>query len=63
MEGIYETNDNFPFNKLILLKPVQTGGNYFIKLNHEDSNTVNFICGTTKELNFDNFEFAIEFSK
>ncbi|MDE3255793.1 MAG: hypothetical protein KGN97_07425 [Bacteroidota bacterium] len=38
-------------------------GNYFIKLYHEDSNTVNFICGTTKELNFDNFEFAIEFSK
>jgi hypothetical protein len=38
-------------------------GNYFIKLNHEDRYTVNFICGTSKELNFDNFEFAIEFSK
>ncbi len=38
-------------------------GNYFIKLNHEDNNTVNFICGTSKDLNFDNFEFAIEFNK
>ena len=37
MEGIYETNDNFPFNKLILLKPVQTGGNYFIKFRINDT--------------------------
>lgn len=33
MEGIYEPNDNFDFNKLTLIKPVViTGGNYFIKL-------------------------------
>jgi len=33
MEGIYETNDNFNFDKLILAKPTQIpGGNYFIKL-------------------------------
>jgi hypothetical protein len=33
MEGIYETNDNFNFDKLILVKPTQIpGGNYFIKL-------------------------------
>ena len=32
MEGIYETDENFNFEKLILLKPTQvTGGNYFIK--------------------------------
>lgn len=32
MEGIYNAADNFPFNKLVLLKPVSVaGGNYFIK--------------------------------
>jgi len=32
MEGIYETDENFNFEKLTLLKPTQvTGGNYFIK--------------------------------
>jgi hypothetical protein len=33
MDGIYETNDMFNFDKLILTKPTQIpGGNYFIKL-------------------------------
>ena len=33
MEGIYETNDTFNFDKLLLIKPTLiTGGNYFIKL-------------------------------
>jgi len=32
MDGIYETDENFDFEKLILLKPTQVaGGNYFIK--------------------------------
>ena len=32
MENIYETNDNFQFDKLNLLKPVSvSGGNYFIR--------------------------------
>ena len=32
MEGIYNAADDFPFNKLVLLKPTSvTGGNYFIK--------------------------------
>ena len=32
MEGIYETDENFDFEKLTLLKPIQVvGGNYFIK--------------------------------
>lgn len=32
MEGIYTATDEFPFSKLILLKPTAvTGGNYFIK--------------------------------
>ena len=32
MEGIYETDEKFDFEKLMLLKPIQvTGGNYFIK--------------------------------
>ena len=32
MEGIYETDENFNFEKLTLLKPTQVvGGNYFIK--------------------------------
>ncbi len=32
MEGIYNAADNFPFDKLVLLKPTSvTGGNYFIK--------------------------------
>jgi len=32
MEGIYETDENFNFEKLVLLKPTQVaGGNYFIK--------------------------------
>ena len=33
MEGIYDANDTFNFEKLVLTKPtVITGGNYFIKL-------------------------------
>jgi len=33
MEGIYDANDTFDFEKLVLTKPtVITGGNYFIKL-------------------------------
>ncbi len=32
MEGIYNATDEFPFSKLLLLKPTAvTGGNYFIK--------------------------------
>jgi len=32
MEGIYTATDEFPFSKLVLLKPTAvTGGNYFIK--------------------------------
>ena len=32
MEEIFEPNDQFPFDKLELLKPVVvTGGNYFIR--------------------------------
>lgn len=32
MDGIYEANDNFPFQRLNLLTPTQiVGGNYFIK--------------------------------
>jgi len=32
MDAIYETDENFNFDKLLLLKPTQvTGGNYFIK--------------------------------
>jgi hypothetical protein len=32
MDGIYEANDNFPFQRLHLLTPTQiVGGNYFIK--------------------------------
>ena len=37
MEGIYEANESFPFDKLSLLKPTQTGGNYFIKFRINDS--------------------------
>jgi hypothetical protein len=38
MEGIYETDENFNFEKLILLKPTQvTGGNYFIKFRMNDN--------------------------
>ena len=32
MEGIYNATDEFPFSKLLLLKPTAvSGGNYFIK--------------------------------
>jgi hypothetical protein len=32
MEGIYNATDDFPFSKLVLLKPTSvSGGNYFIK--------------------------------
>ena len=38
MEGIYETNEKFDFNKLVLLSPVNTtGGGYFIKFRINDS--------------------------
>lgn len=38
MEGIYETNDSFDFNKLTFLTPVTIpGGNYFIKFRINDS--------------------------
>lgn len=37
MEGIYEPNASFPFHKLLLLTPTQTGGNYFIKFRVNDS--------------------------
>jgi hypothetical protein len=38
MENIYEANDSFPFDKLVLLKPTAvTGGNYFIKFRVNDS--------------------------
>jgi hypothetical protein len=38
MEGIYETNSAFPFDKLVLSKPVaSTGGNYFIKFKIADN--------------------------
>jgi hypothetical protein len=38
MEGIYETNDQFPFDKLVLTKPTAVaGGNYFIKFRLNDS--------------------------
>ena len=38
MEGIYETNQTFPFDKLVLTKPtLVTGGNYFIKFRINDS--------------------------
>ena len=37
MEGIYETNDSFDFEKLILLTPTNIpGGNYFIKFRIND---------------------------
>jgi hypothetical protein len=37
MEGIYNATDDFPFNKLVLLKPTSvTGGNYFIKFRIND---------------------------
>ena len=33
MEGIYDANDTFKFEKLVLTKPtIISGGNYFIKL-------------------------------
>lgn len=37
MEGIYEPNESFPFDKLLLVTPTQTGGNYFIKFRVNDS--------------------------
>lgn len=38
MEGIYQTNDSFNFDKLVLAKPTQIpGGNYFIKLLMNDN--------------------------
>jgi len=38
MEGIYETNSAFPFDKLLLSKPVaSSGGNYFIKFKIADN--------------------------
>jgi len=38
MEGIFETNDSFNFDKLVLAKPTQIpGGNYFIKLLMNDN--------------------------
>ncbi len=38
MEGIYETNSAFPFDKLVLSKPVaSSGGNYFIKFKIADN--------------------------
>jgi hypothetical protein len=38
MDGIYETNDSFDFNKLILISPTNVqGGNYFIKFRINDS--------------------------
>lgn len=37
MEGIYEPNASFPFHKLLLLTPTQTGGNYFIKFRVNDT--------------------------
>jgi len=38
MGGIYETNDSFDFNKLILISPTNVqGGNYFIKFRINDS--------------------------
>jgi len=37
MEGIYNAADDFPFNKLVLLKPTSVaGGNYFIKFRIND---------------------------
>ena len=37
MEGIYETNDSFEFNKLVLLTPIIIpGGSYFIKFRIND---------------------------
>ena len=38
MDGIYETNELFDFNKLVLLSPTNTpGGNYFIKFRINES--------------------------
>ena len=38
MDGIYETNESFDFNKITLLSPVNIpGGNYFIKFRINDS--------------------------
>jgi hypothetical protein len=37
MEGIYNASDDFPFSKLLLLKPTSVaGGNYFIKFRLND---------------------------
>lgn len=38
MQGIYDTNEQFPFDKMVLTKPVSVaGGNYFIKFRVNDS--------------------------
>ncbi len=38
MDGIYEINDRFPFDKLFLTKPIAVaGGNYFIKFRINDA--------------------------
>jgi len=38
MQGIYETNDDFDFSKLVLSKPVSIpGGNYFIRFSYLDN--------------------------
>lgn len=36
MDHIYEATDSFPFDKLILNKPVSQGGNFFIRYSIED---------------------------
>jgi hypothetical protein len=38
-------------------------GDYYISLNYENSNIINFMAGTSWPINDSNFEFAIEFAK
>lgn len=45
------------------LKTKLQSGDYYISLNCEKSNIINFIAGTNWPLDDSNFEFAIEFEK
>jgi len=36
MDHIYETTDSFPFDKLVLNKPISQGGNFFIRYSIDD---------------------------
>lgn len=55
-EVVYDNLDTETRSKLV-------SGDYYIKKNFEDDNTINYIFGTENPLSSDNMEFALQFTK